>query len=181
MIDHLPAGEDDLLVRAGVSKVRKPRRERAFARSMLNHRLNQPVGQVAAGSGKNRARADGGVTDPQAKDGCRTAKPPVRGIDVILGTGLVDKRFEGVASDLFGECLGGVLSTHVASRRCLSDKHRAREEHDRQAAEIRPDDPPVREYTSECVVVVAAGDARRARSTPSGCLARSFACVQVSG
>ena len=99
-------------------------------------RLDEPVGEVAAGGDEDGARPDGRVADLQVDDVVRGADAPLVRVGGVLGARRVAQRGEGVLGDLVGEFLGGVGGAAVASRSGLSDVHSAFEEHERPVAEV---------------------------------------------
>ena len=64
MVDDLAARQDELLVNRCVGDVPQPVREASFTGPVLGDRFDQPVSEVAAGGGEDRARSNSWIADP---------------------------------------------------------------------------------------------------------------------
>ena len=80
-----------------------------FGVTFVQPRLDQAVGEVAAGGDEERAGAHRDVRDLQFEDLLGRADPPLRRVRRLQGTGAVDEGLQGAFGDLFGEGPGRVV------------------------------------------------------------------------
>ena len=99
-------------------------------------RLDEPVGEVAAGGDEDGTRPDGRIADLQVDDVVRGADAPLVRVGVVLRARRVAERGEGMLGDLVGKFPGGVGGAAVASRSGLGHVYGALEEHERATAEV---------------------------------------------